>query len=115
MRHFTPTKHVHPNQIRLLHSMLQRFGGSYLGAQQIMNGQTPTNPDDHAALAKLIVIVTSHFSDYISEREKESNNLQTMLNACRRSDEFLANLFGWQSHWPDPRPTVHFTGTRFIG
>src|SRR5262249_7351881 len=41
-------------QTQRLYSILQRFGGSILGAQQLLNGAVITSPMDRRAIASMV-------------------------------------------------------------
>jgi hypothetical protein len=42
-----------PAHTSRLYSVLRGYGGSYLGAQQLLRGEVITNPRDRAAIARL--------------------------------------------------------------
>jgi hypothetical protein len=47
-------KRVIPSDVHQVHSVLRKFGRSFLGAQQLLRGEIVTNPEDRQAIGSLI-------------------------------------------------------------
>jgi hypothetical protein len=57
---------MHPVTAHQLHNLLQRFGGSLPGAQQVLRGDVIMNPADRRALAILIrALLQSHTQELL--------------------------------------------------
>jgi hypothetical protein len=74
------------NSIYHLHTLLHKFGGSYLGASQLLHGEIITNPKDRLAIAALLLLLSG------ADSSGDYTALQAMVQAALSDFELSQSL-----------------------
>jgi hypothetical protein len=71
-----------------VHTLLHKFGGSYLGASQLLHGEIITNPKDRFAIATLVLLLSE--ADSSGDYQALQAKLQTETSSFNNSQSIAA-------------------------